>query len=319
LEWDKRLSVRGCTLQPALVLGREQVNRVRVGRWFDEREAQGRVNIYVRLLDAQGKLAIGVPVTQFWSEGSDTKPTERKSDPWLASKGLGAEYSLDFAMYNLAPAYGIRIDGGHAADIIDGCGLGSIEQPDYAIHTSYFFEWQLTTEEAGQPEPPTTTPPIGTHLIWPVVGPVTQRWGENPDFYQKALGIPYHNGVDIGVPVGTEVRASGDGIIKWVDDDPQGYGVYCRLYVPAVRFHIVTAHLDRCLVQVGDEVKQGQVIAYSGNSGLSSGPHTHIETRAGTEHSYALGTFGNGNGRVDPQAVFWALGGTQEPMAGPGR
>ncbi len=320
LEWDNRLSERGCVLQPAIVAAGTSAQRVKVGRWFDKQQAQNRINIFVRLLDGNGQLAIGVPVTQFWSTGSATKPTERKADPWLAAQGLGAEYSLDFPMNEVAPSYGIRIEGDYPADIVNGCGLGSIEQPDYKIHTAYFFEWQLSS--AGY-SPPDSTPPVPlprAELIWPVVGPVTQRWGENPDFYQKTLGIPYHNGVDIGVPVGTPVIAAGDGIVKWLGDEgTKGYGLYCRIYFPAARVHIVTAHLDSCSVQVGATVKRGQVIALSGNSGLSSGPHTHIETRLGTENAYAQGTFGSTNGRVDPQAVYWALGGTQEPVAGPGR
>jgi hypothetical protein len=142
IDWDARLTARGCTLQPALVPS-DPAPLVRVGRWFNEEEAQGRVNVFVRLLDENGNLATDVPVTWFWADGSETKRTERKSDPWLQSKGLPAEYSLDFSMYTTAPAYGIRIEG-YSGDVIDGCGLGSIEQPDWNIHTSYYFEWKLS-------------------------------------------------------------------------------------------------------------------------------------------------------------------------------
>jgi murein DD-endopeptidase MepM/ murein hydrolase activator NlpD len=175
--------------------------------------------------------------------------------------------------------------------------------------------------EPPRPEPPIgeTPPPfpVGNAPLWPAHGPVTQRWGERPEFYQQALGIPAHNGTDIGVAIGSPVVAPADGIVKWVDTDPEGYGLYCRLYLPAFRVHVFMAHLDSCLVQAGDVVKRGQVIAHSGNSGLSDGPHLHCETRLGTEHGYVAGTFGHGNGRVDPQAVFWLLGGVQEPMEGP--
>jgi murein DD-endopeptidase MepM/ murein hydrolase activator NlpD len=176
-------------------------------------------------------------------------------------------------------------------------------------------------ENPPKPEPPIgETPPVfpvGNAPLWPVRGPVTQRWGERPEFYQKALNIPCHNGVDIGIAIGSPIIAPADGVVKWVDNDPAGYGLYLRVFLPAFRVHVFLAHLDKCLVQAGDVVKRGQVIAHSGNSGMSDGPHCHIEMRLGTEHSYAAGTFGHGNGRVDPQAVFWLLGGVQEPMAGP--
>jgi hypothetical protein len=161
VDWDERLTIRGCTLQPALTPS-DIAPIVKIGRWFNEQEAGGRVNIFVRLLDENGNLAIGVPVTFFGNDGDiETKPTERKSDPWLESKGLGRDYSLDFNMQSVAPAYGIRINGGYLGDVIDGCGLGSIEAPHHTIHTAYFFEWRLTKTTIQPPIPP--IPPLPPH------------------------------------------------------------------------------------------------------------------------------------------------------------
>jgi hypothetical protein len=312
---DPRLYARGVTFAFVKAPAGSGYWRIKAARWLDEVEADavGPDHHILGSILIDGSEVPDVPLKVTWPSGSANVVSKRDQPT--------ATYNYDFPMSSSLNEFAIMVDDGPPSDLAMGIGMGKLGNP--SIHTSTLIDWEWTISEGViEPSPPTLPPPVlpqAERLIWPVVGPVTQRWGENPDFYQQALGIPYHNGVDIGVPIGTEVRASGDGIIKWVDDDPQGYGLYCRLYVPAVRQHIVTAHLDRCLVQVGTEVKQGQVIAYSGNSGLSSGPHVHIETRAGTEHSYAQGTFGNSNGRADPQAVFWALGGTQEPIAGPGR
>jgi murein DD-endopeptidase MepM/ murein hydrolase activator NlpD len=150
-----------------------------------------------------------------------------------------------------------------------------------------------------------------------VNGPVSQRWGENPEFYQKRLGIPYHNGIDIAVPVGTRVIAAADGVVKWVASDPEGYGLYCRVFFPEFNHHQLVAHLSEVDVQVSQPVSQGDTLGATGNTGLSSGPHAHIETRLGTENAYLQGSFGHSNGRVDPQAVYGALGMPQQPMDGP--
>lgn len=152
LDWDPRLDLRGCELQSETAGEGDTVWRVTVGRWFDEQQAQGRVNVFVVVLDENEQLLTGVPVTFFEQNSEETKPSEIKGDPWLQSQGLGAQYSLDFAMYNVAPSYGVRIEDGTPTDGIWGCGLGSIEQPDYKIHTSYYFRFQRV--KASTPSPP---------------------------------------------------------------------------------------------------------------------------------------------------------------------
>lgn len=174
LEWDKRLDVRGCKLYQAATAQGETVWRVTVGRWFDPNQAQGRVNVYVAVLDENEQLLTGVPVKWFWDDGgpgeSDTKPSEIKSDPWLQSQGLGNQYSLDFTMYNLAPSYGVQIVDGSPSDSVWGCGLGSIEDPYMKIHTSYYFRFQRVKTSS----PPTPPQPSGIE-----VGRVTASAGLN--------------------------------------------------------------------------------------------------------------------------------------------
>ena len=205
IEWDPRLTVRGCTLQPSPT-PTEIAPIVGVGRWFNEQEAQGRVNIFVRLLDENGQLAIGVPVTLV--NGNETKPTERKSDPWLASMGLGAEYSLDFAMYNVAPAYGIRIEG-YSGDVIDGCGLGSIEAPHHTIHTAYFFEWRLAKATIKPPDPG----PAHTQYVTALAGANLRA---EPVTGAVMVAVPYGEAVTVdGSQMGSDGYEWKSAIYEW--------------------------------------------------------------------------------------------------------
>lgn len=297
IDWDPRLSVRGCTLQHALMPS-DIAPLCKIGRWFSEEEAQGRVNVYVRLLDEQGRLAVGVPVTWFWSSGSETKLTERKSDPWLSNAGLGTEYSLDFAMYEVAPSYGIRIEG-YAGDIIDGCGLGSIEQPDYKIHTAYFFEWQLSSAGLTPPDLPPLTP--GGELVHPLPGAViTQHWGQNEADYRQ-FGMWGHNGTDLGGrPLRTPVRSIAPGVVAYSAFDP-GYGHYVRLDYRDGDAYFVYCHLDEPGEPVGTRLDAGDTVGLLGSSGNSSGPHLHLEIRKQNKDGTYSEDAPMPKGRVDPE------------------
>lgn len=301
ISWDRRLTARGCTLQHALMPSAPSGHPaplVKIGRWFSKEEAQGRVNVYVRLLDAEGRLAVGVPVTWFWSSGSETKLTERKSDPWLSNAGLGTEYSLDFAMYEVAPSYGIRIEG-YAGDIIDGCGLGSIEQPDYKIHTAYFFEWQLSSAGLTPPDLPPLTP--GGELVHPLPGAViTQHWGQNEADYRQ-FGMWGHNGVDLGGrPLRTPIRNMAAGIVAFSDFDP-GYGHYVRMDYRHLDAYVMYCHLDEPGALEGIRLEAGDTVGLLGSSGNSSGPHLHTEIRLQNKDGTYREDTPMPKGRVDPE------------------
>jgi murein DD-endopeptidase MepM/ murein hydrolase activator NlpD len=105
---------------------------------------------------------------------------------------------------------------------------------------------------------------------WPVCGPVTSeygpRWGR------------MHRGIDLGVPIGTPIAASKAGTVILATSQ----GGYGNLVLIDHHDGVVTAyaHLSTFRVSVGDSVSQGQTIALSGNTGNSTGPHLHFETRA---------------------------------------
>lgn len=87
--------------------------------------------------------------------------------------------------------------------------------------------------------------------------------------------VDYHKGIDIGVPIGTDVLSGQDGRVVTATYD-SGYGYYVVID-DGKGLVSKYAHLNGILVSVGQEVKRGDVIAMSGNSGNSTGPHLHLE------------------------------------------
>ena len=86
-----------------------------------------------------------------------------------------------------------------------------------------------------------------------------------------------HPGIDIAVPVGTPVRASGGGTVAEAGYDVD-YGLFVLLRHPS-GYETMYGHASRLLVVEGDEVQSGQVIGLSGSSGRSTAPHLHFEIR----------------------------------------
>lgn len=90
-----------------------------------------------------------------------------------------------------------------------------------------------------------------------------------------------HKGVDFAVPIGAPIMAAGDGVVEkagWFG----GYGKYVRLRHSG-NFKTAYAHLSRFAkgLHVGKRVKQGDIIAFSGSTGSSTGPHLHYEVLRG--------------------------------------
>jgi len=85
-----------------------------------------------------------------------------------------------------------------------------------------------------------------------------------------------HSGIDLKANIGTPVKATADGIVVAVDSRGSGIGNYITIQHG---FGYVTTYacLSKFEVHTGKQVKRGQIIGYSGNSGLSKGPHLHYE------------------------------------------
>jgi len=113
---------------------------------------------------------------------------------------------------------------------------------------------------------------------WPVTeGQVTSEFGYRPNPF-TGRGLEMHDGIDIGVPVGTEVFATAPGVVEFAGWHTMGFG-YLVVIVHDFGYSTFYAHNSEVLVTLGQEVERGQVIALSGNTGRSTAPHVHYEVR----------------------------------------
>lgn len=112
-------------------------------------------------------------------------------------------------------------------------------------------------------------------------GVITSKFGERIDPVSRSISI--HNGVDIAMKVGSDIFAPSNGtvmavfkhyaggitvIIKDTDDYNLRYGM---------------CHLSKALVVVGQKISRGELIAKSGNTGRSTGPHLHFSVKCDGE------------------------------------
>ena len=120
---------------------------------------------------------------------------------------------------------------------------------------------------------------FGGGMIWPISGPITSEfgWRTHPIFGSAR----FHSGLDIGGDYGMPIHAAASGVVieaGWIG----GYGNTIMIEHGS---GIVTlyGHNESLAVGVGQQVNQGDVIAYCGSTGNSTGPHCHFEVRVGGE------------------------------------
>jgi septal ring factor EnvC (AmiA/AmiB activator) len=109
----------------------------------------------------------------------------------------------------------------------------------------------------------------------PVLGTITSYFGMRASPF--GWGREFHGGLDIAAQYGTPIISAGDGVVTFTGlsgaygrcvQIDHGYG-YVSMY----------GHTSKINVLVGQRVKKGEIIAWVGNSGRSSGPHVHYEVR----------------------------------------
>ncbi len=127
------------------------------------------------------------------------------------------------------------------------------------IYHQYAYKWQIH----GMPD------------LWPVRGVIRSGFGGRTDPFSSEGA--FHTGVDLAVARGTPVHTTADGVVTTASWHT-GYG---NLVVVDHGNGIQTyyGHLSKVLVIPGEEVRSGQVVALSGSTGRSTGPHVHYEVR----------------------------------------
>ena len=113
-------------------------------------------------------------------------------------------------------------------------------------------------------------------MIPPIKGKVTSKFGYRVHPVTKIKGS-FHNGVDIAAPVGTIVVAPEDGRITEVWDNATGGKCIAMCSMDGKRYGF--AHLNRQIAKLNQFVVAGEVIAESGNTGASTGPHVHFTVK----------------------------------------
>lgn len=108
---------------------------------------------------------------------------------------------------------------------------------------------------------------------WPVRGPVNSEFGERSSPWSQS--DEFHSGLDIAAQFGTAVVAPAPGIV--VSAGPQGEYGLALIIDHGNDIRSLYGHLSAVEVEVDQRVKPGQVVAHTGNSGRSSGPHLHYE------------------------------------------
>jgi murein DD-endopeptidase MepM/ murein hydrolase activator NlpD len=96
-----------------------------------------------------------------------------------------------------------------------------------------------------------------------------------------------HKGVDFAAPLGTKVRATGDGSIEFIGAQ-RGYGNVVT--IKHGKYSTTYAHLNQFTdgLQVGSKIKQGDVVGFVGRTGFATGPHLHYEFKVDGEHADPL-------------------------------
>lgn len=104
------------------------------------------------------------------------------------------------------------------------------------------------------------------------------KWGYAYGSRNSRYSSGYHTGWDFSTRQGTPVRAAAGGVVSYTGSTRGGYGTYVKVKHSDGTTSLY-GHLSGYNVKAGQKVRPGQVIARSGNTGNSSGPHLHFEVR----------------------------------------
>ena len=114
--------------------------------------------------------------------------------------------------------------------------------------------------------------PVTTPTGWPTNGFISSGYG------LRWNGAEFHQGIDIAAEMGTPIVATADGVVTIAGWNAGGYGNMVDIdHGSGVSTRY--GHASAVVVTVGQRVRRGQIIAYVGSTGHSTGPHLHYEVR----------------------------------------
>ena len=154
-------------------------------------------------------------------------------------------------------------------DYMDGI-FKEEEAPENDLYETYKND--RTVNPFRNSEVPETATIDVSEFCMPTMGYVTSPYGYRPRFRRM------HKGIDLKVQIGDTIRAAFSGYVRLTNFERRGYGNYVILSHND-GFETIYGHLSKFLVKSGQYVKAGTPIALGGNTGRSTGPHLHFETR----------------------------------------
>jgi murein DD-endopeptidase MepM/ murein hydrolase activator NlpD len=216
--------------------------------------AGGGASILPKLAKGFGIGAIaGLAAEPIGNAIRDSGGNTKTSNQWGgATQGALTGAGFGAMVGSVIPGLGTAVGAGIGAAV--GGGIG------------FFSGGESSTINSGN----TTDTSGAIKLVAPVKGPITCKFGVVDKLHPNG-----HHGVDYGVPIGTPVQASADGTVYSVTSGGKDFGTKVEIDHGG-GYRTLYGHLSQANVTTGQSVKQGQVIALSGNTGRSSGPHVHF-------------------------------------------
>lgn len=157
--------------------------------------------------------------------------------------------------------------------MLDSIAASKLAMEDFPADNIYEGTWSCEGVNAGRLAVADVKDSVRFNLkgfVFPVEGEVTSVFGPR--------GRRYHYGYDLSIDTGDTIVSCFPGMVRVCKYDHGGYGWYV-----VVRhtngLETVYGHLSKIEVEEGQSVKAGQLIALGGNTGRSTGPHLHFETR----------------------------------------
>ena len=135
---------------------------------------------------------------------------------------------------------------------------------------------------------------------WPVRGPVNSDFGQRRSPW--APNSEFHSGIDIGASVGMPVKAPAPGVVVFAGQQPE-YGI-TLIIDHGNETRSLYGHLSKVTVAMDQQVRRGDTVALTGNTGRSSGPHLHYEIQVKGQP-------------VNPHSYIWEESGQAVAKSGP--